>query len=270
MPNFLKKSVLGTLTPEDEQKTVIQAINDSLMKYKEIKMICKKTHIKPIYFIIFILICLIFICIGFLDKYITLALATIYPLYISYKTLQYKIGDKKPDNLGIYTSADKQKDVTQWLSYWVVYAIFINIEGLFGYFLKEIPFYFLGKIVFLLLCLLPQYQLAGWIYNNLIAGLFQKYHDNAEMIYSKFVDAIKANEVNKIKEHQKSGKKGNYQMFSNLINNISNEANEFQKEVSDLKKEAQKPQKGLDDSGDLENEENRLDYSGDYEDEAQN
>ena len=30
--------------------------------------------------------------------------------------------------MGIYTAEDKQNDITQWLSYWVVYAIFVNVE----------------------------------------------------------------------------------------------------------------------------------------------
>ena len=177
MPNFFTDNVFGPLEDEDPtkpKKSLSEQINDRLMKYKEFKAVYKKTGIRPVYFMYVLIICLLFIVIGFFDKYLTILIATVYPLYISLKTLQYKIGEEKQDG-GVYSEQDKKKDVTQWLSYWVVYAFFINFEGLFGYFLKYIPFYFFIKVIFLLFCFLPQYQLAWWIYDNCIRKLFQKY-----------------------------------------------------------------------------------------------
>lgn len=202
MPNFLKKSILGELDEGEERKTLSEAINEALLKYKEIKVIYKKTGIQPAYFAYIIFICLLFIFIGFFERYLTILIATAYPLYISFKTIQYKVGEKKPDNMGVYTAQDKQKDVTQWLSYWVVYSIFINFEGIFGKILKFIPFYFFFKVIFLLFCYLPQYQLASYIYENCIAHLFVKYNDKILDLSQNLVEFMKANKSNE-------GNKGN-------------------------------------------------------------
>ena len=161
MPDFFINNVFAPLDdePNTPKKSLSEQINDRLMKYKEFKTLYKKTHIRPVYFFYILVVCLLFIVVGFFDKYLTILIATVYPLYISLKTLQSKIGEEKADG-GIYDEEDKKKDVTQWLSYWVVYSLFINFESIFGFVLKYIPFYFFIKVIFLLFCFLPQYQLA--------------------------------------------------------------------------------------------------------------
>ncbi len=98
MPNLIRpKNVFKVL--EEESTT---SLNDRLMKYKEFKMIYKKTKIQPVYFFYSLIICLVLIFIGFLESYLTLLISTLYPLYISIKSVQ----------------GGSKDDIKQWLTYW--------------------------------------------------------------------------------------------------------------------------------------------------------
>lgn len=78
------------------------SLNDRLMKYKEFKLIYKKTNIKPVYFFYSLIVCLVLIFVGFLESYLTLLISTLYPLYISIKSIQ----------------GGTKEDIKQWLTYW--------------------------------------------------------------------------------------------------------------------------------------------------------
>lgn len=101
LPNFISrpKNVFKDLNINTEGEN---SINENLMKYKEIKMLYKKTGIKPIYFLYALIVALILVFIGFFESQITFLIATLYPLYISIKTIQ---------------SGDKE-EIEKWLTYW--------------------------------------------------------------------------------------------------------------------------------------------------------
>jgi hypothetical protein len=175
MPNLLRpRNVFQELFSDDTM-----SLNDRLMKYKEIKMVYKKTGIKPVYLFWTLVVSLIFILFGFFETELTYIIASVYPLYISIKTLQN--GDRE--------------DIKQWLVYWVVYSVFINLESVFGLLLQYIPFYSFLKIVFLLILYLPQYNGALWIYEKLLKDAFIKYeshiYDFGVNVYKKFTDENK-------------------------------------------------------------------------------
>lgn len=101
MPNLIRpKNVFKVL--EEESTT---SLNDRLMKYKEFKMIYKKTNIQPVYFFYSLIVCLVLIFIGFLESYLTLLISTLYPLYISIKSIQ----------------GGSKDDIKQWLTYWYLF-----------------------------------------------------------------------------------------------------------------------------------------------------
>ncbi len=89
---------------ENENKSFTERINDNLMKYKEIKMVYKKTGIPPAYLLYALIACLLLILIGYCEAYLTILIGTLYPIYISIKTLQ-KENIEKDDRI-------------QWLTYW--------------------------------------------------------------------------------------------------------------------------------------------------------
>lgn len=206
MPDLINKSYYEYFSedPEHPNESLIQKINRKLLEYKEIKYLSRKTHIPPIYYAIVLIFCLLFIVIGFFDDYLTIFIATAYPLYASFKTLQYRAGYKLPDGK-LYTEEDGQNDITQWLTYWVVYSFFINIECLFGNLLRKIPLYFFMKVTFLLMCFLPQYQLASIIYNHLIRTVFLRYEDKIREQSIKIVKTITEEELEgkKVKENHR-------------------------------------------------------------------
>ena len=234
------------------------------MKYKEFKTLYKKTHIRPVYFFYILVICLLFIVVGFFDKYLTILIATVYPLYISLKTLQSKIGEEKADG-GIYDEEDKKKDVTQWLSYWVVYSVFINFESIFGFVLKYIPFYFFIKVIFLLFCFLPQYQLAWWLYDHCIRTLFNKYESHIINFSNKIYRSITiGNEENDTISQEKVNKA--VMKTLNIKKKKSNGMEQYAKTEANETKEEKKEEKQVKTEPDEQTNEEKLDDSAIFED----
>ena len=151
------------------------------------------THIEGFYYAILIFIALGFIFVGYFDSSLTIIIATFYPLYMSFKTLQFRIGEEKEDG-GIYDEEDEKQNTIQWLIYWVFYSVFINLEGFFGSLLKKVPFYFFFKVVFLLMCFLPQYQLANVIYTKYIRVWFIKYENIIVDYFKKIAEKFTEND----------------------------------------------------------------------------
>jgi receptor expression-enhancing protein 5/6 len=199
--NFINE--LKENDPKYPNDTIHRKINRKLLKYKEIKILYDKTGIHPIFFLYILLICLIFIFIGFFDNILTIIIGTAYPLYISYKTLQNYINDNEEDE-DEENEDENINDMIQWLSYWVVYSFFINIESIFKRILIYIPFYFFIKVIFLLFCFLPQYQLSGWIYNNFIRVLFIKYEQNILNMSNQLIKTLTHSENDDKNTYNKS------------------------------------------------------------------
>ena len=196
MPEIVNTKFLQELygeDPEHPEYTIKDKINKYLYQYKEIKTFCKMTHIEGFYYAILIFIALGFIFVGYFDSSLTIIIATFYPLYMSFKTLQFRIGEEKADG-GIYDEEDEKQNTIQWLIYWVFYSVFINLEGFFGSILKKVPFYFFFKVVFLLMCFLPQYQLANVIYTKYIRVWFTKYENLIVNYFNKIAEKFTEND----------------------------------------------------------------------------
>ena len=78
--------------------------------------------------------------------------AYLYPAYASIKAIE---------------SPDKADD-TQWLTYWLVFSLFKLVEGIAEPLIHLIPFYFVGKVVFLVWCFYPGYEGAKIVYTSFI------------------------------------------------------------------------------------------------------
>jgi hypothetical protein len=173
----------------DEGETYIDRINKKLLSYQEIKYVYKKTRIKPFYYLIFLVLAFGFILVGYFDKYLTLIIATIYPLFMTFKVLQ---------TFQFYDDLDEksQKNITillnHWLKYWIFYCVFLNFECFFGYFFKR--FYFLFKIIFLLNCFPVNSKLTIWIYNTWL-NIIRKYDiiitDFCRNVYDHIIESKK-------------------------------------------------------------------------------
>ena len=161
-----KKDFVAKYMPGD---TFLVKINKYLMQYKIINKICIKLKIDPIYIIIILLIPIIILLFMYFT-FTTTMIALIYPLYMSFKTLQKKS----------FIVESEDVETTRWLSYWLIYAFINNIECIFWKFLEKIKIYNLVKFIFLILCFIPRVQLSVYIYNFITAKIFDKYGDKFE------------------------------------------------------------------------------------------
>lgn len=76
----------------------------------------------------------------------------VYPMYGTIKAIESK--DKEDDTL--------------WLSYWLVFCVFKIVEGVADALISAIPFYFLGKLGFLVWCYNPSTKGARVVYESVI------------------------------------------------------------------------------------------------------
>ena len=188
----------------DEGETYIDRINKKLLSYQERKYVYKKTRIKPFYYLIFLALAFGFILVGYFDKYLMLIIATIYPLFMTFKVLQA---------FQFYEELDTQNQkvlkilLIHWLKYWVFYCAFLNFECFFGRFFKRI--YFLFKIIFLLNCFPVNSKLTAWIYNTFLS-LVRKYDgiitENFRNVYNHLIESKK--EFEEKRALNKKNKKG--------------------------------------------------------------
>ena len=79
-------------------------------------------------------------------------------------------------------------DDTQWLVYWVIFALFSIMETFVDLILYWIPFYFSFKIAFLLWAMLPQTKGAKFLYDNFLKDFLKK---NESRIDAAMADAKK-------------------------------------------------------------------------------
>ena len=213
VPNFLHNSLFSSFYEEDEpvkeenqQKeekkkekkipSLFEKLNKKLLHYKEIETFYKKTGIQPIFIAIILIIMLIFIFIGIFDRLLTIIIGTAYPLYMSIKTVRKKIieeNENEEEEEEEENEGETENDIIHWLSYWVIFSVFINFENLFKFLLNYIPFYFFIKVLFLLFCYLPQFRFANYLYKKFIKKLFSKYEKTVIDYSNKLVKKLTLN-----------------------------------------------------------------------------
>jgi len=100
----------------------------------------------------------------------------IYPAYCSIKALE----------------TTRKTDDTQWLTYWVVYAVLSIIELPFeGLFLHYFPVYWLAKTAFLMWCYLPSVNNgADIVYNRIIKPLFKQHEKEVDDVIEEVTDTV--------------------------------------------------------------------------------
>lgn len=156
-------------------KETTVSINESLLKYKEIKSLSEKTKLSPLILLSIILACLIIILFGVFEELLILVVGAFYPLYFSFKSLKNRSND----------------DITRWLYYWIFFTIFFWLESFLYLFIKHIPFYSFIRCIILIMCYIPQIELSTSIYLNVLHPLYLKHKgkiDNISGIVHTFYD----------------------------------------------------------------------------------
>ena len=193
------------------EESFFDKINKKLYQYKEIKFICKKTKIKPFYYLILFCVCLVFVVIGYFGKYVTLLIATIYPLFMTFKTLH--------NSRSLEENEDRKKEIVHWLKYWVFYCVFLNFEGIFGNYFKKV--YFLIKIIFLISCFTIESRLTSLIY-SFFRNLAIKY-ESYIVGFFKNITAHNQDKIDEIKKYvKKDGQNSGY--FGDVIKEAGKQA----------------------------------------------
>ena len=140
-----------------------------------LNLIEKKTGQNPKIILGILGISLLFVLIGYLEKYITCIVGIVLPTYWSIKAIESNEGD----------------DDKQWLTYWAVYAVFDFLDLFVGFILKIIPFYYILKLVFLVWCFMPNTQGALTVYNHIIKRFFIKYENKLDTLVNKVMEKSK-------------------------------------------------------------------------------
>jgi hypothetical protein len=96
--------------------------------------------------------------------------------------------------------SNKDDDIHEWLTYWIVFSFFIFFESLIDFILWKIPFYHELKVLLICWLTLPRTQGAYKLYINIIQPYFERYEED--------IDAKISDVSNEIKHHSlKYGKK---------------------------------------------------------------
>lgn len=151
-----------------------ESLSEKLLKYKEIRILCEKTHTSPRFWILIIFIIVFMILFGFYENTLTILLGTLYPLYMSISTLKY----------------GKNEDTEKWLCYWVTFIVFNWFEGVFKVLLLYIPLYNILRIIFLFLLYLPQFNFSMIIYKKIIRNIYNRTHTKISSFAKKIESAL--------------------------------------------------------------------------------
>jgi len=142
--------------------------------FEQMKLIHEKTGIPGGYVVGALFAAILFVWIGFLEKFITNLVGTVYPAFWTIKSIESRADDDK-----------------RWLTYWVVFAFFTIIDMFSGFILRFIPFYFFLKICFLIALFMPNSQLSNIIYKLLVVRVFKTFEQDIDTATIKITEYTK-------------------------------------------------------------------------------
>lgn len=118
----------------------------------------------------------LYLVVGYASGFIVALLGFLYPAYASVKAIE---------------SSNKEDD-TQWLTYWVVYAVFGIVEFFSDIFLSWFPLYFLFKCIFLGWCMAPfSWNGSEFIYHRFVGPFILKHEKDVDKYLAKGVEVAK-------------------------------------------------------------------------------
>jgi len=144
---------------ERSKQTFLEKLDEHL------KILEIKTNMKRENFSTLVIVSFIFIWIGLFDIYVSYVITILYP---SIWTLS-EIRKKEMDG------------AKQWLTYWVIFSLFVVIDMIWPYFKSFIPFYVFIRTIILMWLHLPNFRGAVVVYNSFILEIL-KYTNNFAFI----------------------------------------------------------------------------------------
>eukprot|EP00924_Labyrinthula_sp_SR-Ha-C_P007210 snap_masked-scaffold_8-processed-gene-12.39-mRNA-1 protein AED:0.39 eAED:0.39 QI:0/-1/0/1/-1/1/1/0/167 len=131
-------------------------LDEDLSSIRFLNILSSKTGISKTYILtsaILTFFTLAYVTLG--PNFICNATGFFYPTYASFHAIESK----------------RKDDDTQWLTYWVVYALFTVVEAFVDVLLFWFPFYYSFKFGFLIWLFLPSTQGAKFLYQNVVKGI---------------------------------------------------------------------------------------------------
>ncbi|KRZ28637.1 Uncharacterized protein T4B_9141 [Trichinella pseudospiralis] len=125
---------------------------------------------RPFHLIIHSLVLLNYMLSILLCRVLTLLCGGLYPAYRSFKALKSKNG----------------REHVKWMMYWIVFAVFLNLETLADIFLGIwLPFYYEMKMWFILWLLLPYTRGSTVLYRKFIHPILERHENDIEEYLSQ-------------------------------------------------------------------------------------
>lgn len=91
-------------------------------------------------------------------------LGFVYPAYMSFKCMD--------------SGSNADNGSTQWLTYWVIFSFASIMEGLLGFIVSLIPFYFWLKVAFIVYLWHPSTRGAQMAYDQILRPILMPYLDS--------------------------------------------------------------------------------------------
>lgn len=157
---------------EHEESGATLSLYDKYLE--QMVLIQEKTGIPGNYVVVGLLTSIFFVWFGFLEKFITNLVGTVYPAFWTMKSIESKRDDDK-----------------HWLTYWVVFALFTTIDMFSGFILRFIPFYFFLKVVFLIWLFMPNSQGCNIVYHLLVVRVFKSFEQDIDHATGKIGEYTK-------------------------------------------------------------------------------
>ena len=187
-------------------------------------LIQEKTGVKGIYVVILLVICVFLVYLNIFDTVITNLLGTLYPAFWTIKSIEN----------------DDLKEQKNWLTYWAVFGSFVLIDMFSPVIVKIIPFYFVFKIIFLIMLFMPGSQVGPFIYGILVKKILGKYEDKIDNAFDQMDEILKHNNND---SNDNSSIKAKKLKLKNLKNMDIADAVKYAKEIDEKEKEEKEGKK---------------------------
>jgi len=187
-------------------------------------LIQEKTGVKGIYVVILLVICVFLVYLNIFDTVITNLLGTLYPAFWTIKSIEN----------------DDLKEQKNWLTYWAVFGSFVLIDMFSPVIVKIIPFYFVFKIIFLIMLFMPGSKVGPFIYGILVKKILGKYEDKIDNAFDQMDEILKHNNND---SNDNSSIKAKKLKLKNLKNMDIADAVKYAKEIDEKEKEEKEGKK---------------------------
>ena len=187
-------------------------------------LIQEKTGVKGIYVVILLVICVFLVYLNIFDTVITNLLGTLYPAFWTIKSIEN----------------DDLEEQKSWLTYWAVFGSFVLIDMFSPVIVKIIPFYFVFKIVFLIMLFMPGSKVGPFIYGILVKKILGKYEDKIDNAFDQMDEILKHNNND---SNDNSSIKAKKLKLKNLKNMDIADAVKYAKEIDEKEKEEKEGKK---------------------------